>query len=185
MHEREPSVPSLLYMALKNACSRKDKNMELTERIARLLEEKYAADEVFADCFTVEIELKPGQKLFVFADSDSGMTFEKCQKISRFLESHLDTNGWLGDKYVLEVSSPGIGRPLKFLRQYHKNLGRAIEVSLSDKTQQVGVLKSVDDQQIVLAQTVIEKEGKKKKEVPVETPIPFDRIEKAVVKIVI
>jgi len=85
--------------------------MEITERIAQLLEEKYSTDEAFADCFNVEIELKPGQKLYVFADSDTGMTFEKCQKLSRFLESHLDTNGWLGDKYLLEVSSPGIGRP--------------------------------------------------------------------------
>ncbi len=39
--------------------------MEVTERIAQLLEEKYSTDEVFADCFTVEIELKPGQKLCI------------------------------------------------------------------------------------------------------------------------
>ncbi len=95
--------------------------MEITERITRLLEEKYSTDEVFADCFTVSVEMKPGQKLYVFADSDSGMTFEKCQKLSRYLESHIDSNGWLGEKYLLEVSSPGIGRPFQFLRQYNNN----------------------------------------------------------------
>jgi ribosome maturation factor RimP len=157
--------------------------MELIERITKLLEEKYATDEAFADCFTVDIELKPGQKLSVFADSDSGMNFEKCQKISRYLESFLDANGWLGDKYVLEVSSPGVGRPLKFPRQYRNNIGRTVTVKLTDKTEQTGILKSADDAQIVLAQTIIEKEGKKKKEVPVELPVPYDKIEKTVVKI--
>lgn len=166
-----PRVPSFVCI-----------NMELTERIQLLLEEKFTTDEAFADCFVIEIELKPGNKLNVFLDSDSGMTFEKCQKLSRFLEGPIDENGWLGDKYVLEVSSPGIGRPLKFLRQYHNNIGRTVAVTMPDKTQQIGVLKSVDENQIVLAQTVIEKDGKKKKEVPVETAIPFANIEKTVVK---
>lgn len=158
--------------------------MELTERIARLLEEKYAADADFADCFTVDIELKPGQKLYVFADSDSGMTFEKCQKISRYLESHLDVNGWLGDKYLLEVSSPGIGRPFKFLRQYRNNVGRVVEVTLNDKSRQTGLLKSADEKQVILVQKVREQEGKKKKEVEKELAIPFEQIEKTIVKLV-
>ena len=157
--------------------------MDLIERITELLEEKYTTDEAFADCFTVDIELKSGQKLCVFADSDSGMTFDKCQKISRYLESFLDTHGWLGDKYTLEVSSPGIGRPLKFTRQYRNNIGRTVTVTLSDKTQHTGILRAADDNRIVLAQKVLEKEGNKKKEVVVETPIPFDQIEKTVVKI--
>ena len=157
--------------------------MEITERIAQLLEEKYSTDEAFADCFNVEIELKPGQKLYVFADSDTGMTFEKCQKLSRFLESHLDTNGWLGDKYLLEVSSPGIGRPFKFLRQYHNNAGRAVEVTLTDKTRQKGILKEADESRVVLLQKMVVKEGNKKKEVEIETAIPFDQVEKTVVQL--
>jgi ribosome maturation factor RimP len=157
--------------------------MEVSARIAQLLEEKYATDEAFNDCFTVDIELKPGNRLFVFADSDSGMSFEKCQKISRYLEQFLDANGWLGDKYVLEVSSPGIGRPLKFLRQYRNNIGRNLLVTLLDKTQQEGTLSAAEESQITLKQTVIEREGKKKKEVEVETAIPFEKIEKAVVKL--
>ncbi len=158
--------------------------MEITERIAQLLEEKYTTDEAFADCFTVEIELKPGQKLYVFADSDSGMTFDKCQKLSRHLESHLDTNGWLGDKYLLEVSSPGIGRPFKFLRQYQNNLGRTVEVTLKDKTRQTGLLKDANETQVIISQQVVEREGNKKKQVEKELAIPFEQIEKTVVKLV-
>ena len=157
--------------------------MELTERITHLLEEKYTTDEAFADCFTVDVELKPGQKLYVFADSDSGMSFEKCQKLSRYLESHLDTNGWLGEKYLLEVSSPGIGRPFKFLRQYRSNLGRNVEVTLLDKTRQVGMLKDADENRVVITQKGVEKEGNKKKEVEKELEFPLAQIEKTVVKL--
>lgn len=157
--------------------------MELTERIAQLLTEKYTTDELFADCFTVEIELKPGNKLNVFADSDSGMTFEKCQKLSRFLEGPIDENGWLGDKYVLEVSSPGITRPLKFTRQYIKNIGRNFEVTLLNKTKVEGILKSADDDKIMITFEVVEKVGKKKIKTQVEKEIPYANIEKALVKI--
>jgi len=157
-------------------------HMELTERIAQLLEEKYAADESLADCFTVDIELRPGNKLYVFVDSDSGINFDKCKKLSRHLESHIDTHGWLGTKYVLEVSSPGIGRPLRFLRQYHKNIGRTVVVTLPDDTRERGILKAADETQVVIEQTVVEKEGKKKKEVLVQRAIPFDQIKSTVVK---
>ncbi len=157
--------------------------MEVTEKIAQLLTEKYTTDEVFADCFTVDIELKPGQKLYVFADSDSGMTFGKCQKLSRYLESLLDVNQWLGITYLIEVSSPGIDRPLKFPRQYSRNIGRTLAVTTIDKVQHLGTLQSVDDQQIVLTATVTEKIDKKKVERIIETPIAFENIEKAIVKL--
>lgn len=157
--------------------------MEVTEKIAQLLEEKYTTDEAFADCFTVEIELKPGQKLYVFADSDTGMSFEKCQKLSRYLEAHLDANGWLGEAYLLEVSSPGISRPLKFPRQYKRNIGRTLSVTTTEKVQQEGILQSADDQHIVLSRTVIEKIEKKKVEQTIETILPYENIEKAIVKL--
>ncbi|MFN0015561.1 MAG: ribosome maturation factor RimP [Saprospiraceae bacterium] len=156
--------------------------MELTERIAQLLEEKYATEETLADCFTVDIELHTGNKLYVFVDSDSGIDFDKCKKLSRHLESHLDVNVWAGTKYVLEVSSPGLGRPLRFLRQYHKNVGRTVVVTLLDDTRERGTLKSANETAVLIQQTVVEKEGKKKKEVLVERAIPFDQIKSTVVK---
>ena len=158
--------------------------MELTETISQLLEDKYATDEAFADCFTVEIELKPNQRLYVFIDSDSGFTFERCQKISRYLESHLDTNGWLGEKYLLEVSSPGIERPLKFPRQYTKNIGRTLLATMKDDSKHSGTIKSADETQVILENTVVERDEKKKKITTiVETPLPYEQIEKAVIKL--
>lgn len=157
--------------------------MDITEKIEQLLEEKYSADEAFADCFTVEVELKPGNKLYVFADSDSGMTFEKCQRLSRYLESHLDSHGWLGDTYLLEVSSPGVSRPLKFARQYKRNIGRTLAVTTTDKATHIGTLQSADDERIVLTATIKEKVDKKKVERTIETSIPYADIEKAIVKL--
>ena len=157
--------------------------MELTERIGQLLEEKYASDEMFADCFTVSIELKPGNKLFVYADSDSGLSLEKCQKLSRYVEHQLDENLWLGETYGIEVSSPGIDRPLKFPRQYLKNVGRTLAVRRIDKTEIQATLKSADETQIVLTHIEVERDGKKKLKKEVETPIPYEQIEKAVVKL--
>jgi len=157
--------------------------MELTERIGQLLEEKYSSDEMFADCFTVEIELKPGNKLFIYADSDSGLSLLKCQKLSRHVEHQLDENGWLGETYGIEVSSPGIERPLKFPRQYLKNVGRTMAIRCTDKTEHLATMKSADETQIVLTQIVVERDGKKKIKKEVETFIPYDQIEKAVVKL--
>ncbi|MBK8654752.1 MAG: ribosome maturation factor [Haliscomenobacter sp.] len=156
--------------------------MEITEKIDSLLQEKFL-EEAFADCFIVEIKLGAGNKLEVFADSDSGMTFEKCQRISRYLEEHIDAGGWLGLHYVLEVSSPGISRPLQFWRQYPRNIGRQIEVTLQDGTKRKGVLQAVHPETIVLSEEISRKEGKKTIKEKVETAIPFGHIEKTFVKV--
>src|SRR5690625_6104146 len=66
--------------------------------------------------------------------SDSGMTLAKCQAFSRHIESYLDETLVLGEKYELDVSSPGLDRPLKLVRQYHNNIGRDLKVWLEDGT---------------------------------------------------
>ena len=121
--------------------------MEINERIENLLTEKFNGDPDFADCFTVEISLKPGKLLEVFVDADGPMDFMRCQKLSRFLESHLDENNWLGETYTLEVSSPGIGRPLKFLRQFIKNVGRTVEIKLANDAIEEGILLKADEKE--------------------------------------
>lgn len=153
----------------------------IEHKIESLLQEKFQEEE-FADCFLIEVK-HHANKLEVFIESDSGVTFDKCRQISRYLEGYLDTEGWLGEKYILEVSSPGVGRPLKLLRQYPLNIGRKVEVSLKEGKPKTGLLKAVNDGSIVLEEKVRVKEGKKKKTKVVETVIPFDQITKTVVKI--
>lgn len=152
------------------------------DKIAALLEEKFRED-AFADCFLVDLKLHAHNKLDVFLDSDFGITFEKCQQISRYLEQYLDEEQWLGEKYVLEVSSPGISRPLLMQRQYPRNIGRKVEVKLNDGDKRTGMLKEVEEDHIVLEEKVRVQEGKRKRTEVVETEISFSSIEHTKVKI--
>ena len=154
----------------------------MESRIKALLEEKFK-EEAFADCFLVATSIKKGNKLEVFIDSDSGMTFKKCQQLSRYLEQFIDEEQWLGEKYTLEVSSPGITRPLMFIRQYYKNINRTLTVKLKDGSKKEGVLKTVSDQEITIEEKIKIQKGKKKKTELQLTAIPFNQIKESVVKI--
>ena len=66
--------------------------------------------------------------LEVFADTDEGVTTEKCAEISRAIAPVLDLHEILSRGYTLTVSSPGLERPLRLLRQYKQNIGRKIKV---------------------------------------------------------
>lgn len=147
-----------------------------------MLEAYFAEEEGFADCFVVDIS-QGATRLEVFIDCDSGMTFRKCQRISRFLEAWLDEEQPLGDKYTLNVSSPGVDRPLKFHRQYVKNIGRTLAVTTKEGENFKGELKTVENDHIVLTAKVRRKEGKRKVTVVEDTTVTFDNIKKAIVKI--
>ncbi len=152
------------------------------EKIVDLLEAKFL-EPSYADCFLIDLQLHPNRKLEIFIDSDSGVTFEKCQSISRYLESHLDEEGWLGDTYTLEVSSPGVSRPLKFIRQYPKHIGRKLEITLQDGASRTGILRAVTPGSISIEEELIVKEGKKKKKMTELHEIPFDHIKKTILKV--
>ncbi|GAB4244924.1 MAG: ribosome assembly cofactor RimP [Saprospiraceae bacterium] len=154
----------------------------LEERIRELLDTKFQ-EQAFQDCFLVELHLHGGNKLEVFIDCDSGVTLEKCQQVSRFLEAHIEENQWLGEKYTLDVSSPGLSRPLKLWRQYRKNIGRTVAATLLDGEVRTGILKEVHEDYILLEEKRTEKVGKKKKTVSVETELPFEQIEKTMIVI--
>ncbi len=152
-----------------------------SEEIQNLISQKFQ-EEGFRDCFLVAIE-QQNNAIRIFIDSDSGINFEKCQKISRYLESVFDENSWFGENYILEVSSPGISRPLKFPRQFLKNKGRELDVVFLDGTKTTGVIVEVSDSGITLNRTDIRKEGKKKIQELIETQIDYKTIKEA--KIVI
>jgi ribosome maturation factor RimP len=131
----------------------------------------------------VDFELPSPTRLEVFIDSDSGVTFEKCRKISRYLEAVIEEENWFGEKYTLDVSSPGLTRPLKLKRQYVKNIGRKLDVTLKDGEKKKGQLIKVEDEAITLEETLRVKEGKKKVRKVVQSEIPFETIKKSLVVI--
>lgn len=130
------------------------------------------------DHFLVDIKTA-GNKVQVFLDADTGIQIETCVEVSRYLEKHIDEGGWLGEKYVLEVSSPGMDAPLRVLRQYHRRVGRELSVVKTDGVRIDGILKSITEEGITLESVKMQK-GK-----IIETnthQIPFTDIKNAKLK---
>lgn len=130
------------------------------------------------DIFIVNIVMSPVNDIKVYLDADSGLSIDKCSAVSRklyvgFEEMQLFPEG----DFALEVSSPGIEEPLCQLRQYKKNIGRKVAVTLNNGTEKTGILKEVTDNNI----TIEIKEVKQK--VTITTEISFSDIKKTVVQI--
>ena len=64
----------------------------------------------------------------IFTDTDEGITADQCGEISRRLSEELDAHNLFAGRYRLEVSSPGLDRPMKLSRQYVKNIGREMKI---------------------------------------------------------
>jgi ribosome maturation factor RimP len=130
------------------------------------------------DMFVVNIRIKPTNNIKLFLDSDSGLSIEKSAMVNRKLYALLEASGLFPDgDFSLEVSSPGVDEPLAQHRQYRKNVGRKLTVTLVDGAELTGLLKEVDDESLTL-----EIKGAKQKE-PVVKNIPLADIQKAVVQV--
>lgn len=147
----------------------------IDHRIEKWLNEKFQEPE-FEDCFLIEVT-SSNQKVQVFIDSDTGISFKTCRQLSRFLEEKIESEELLGPKYTLDVSSPGALRPLLFVRQYPKHIGRSLKVTKKDGVEIEGIMTEVADSLIKL-----EKSTKVKKEIiKEEFEIPFTDIKESIV----
>jgi ribosome maturation factor RimP len=132
------------------------------------------------DIFLVSIKIKPTNNFKIYLDADGGLGIEKCIKINRALYKKIEEMGMYPDgDFSLEVSSPGVDEPLKLLRQYKKNIGRNVEVTLSDDEKKEGILKEVTDDSITIEQIT----GKGKKAVIANPVINFNDIKQTKVLI--
>ncbi|RHJ93028.1 ribosome assembly cofactor RimP [Parabacteroides bouchesdurhonensis] len=139
--------------------------------VVRLVEEKLAT----SDNFLVDVVIKPGNLIVVEIDNDEAVCIDDCAELSRYLEEHLDRDV---EDYELEVGSAGITSPFKVLRQYTKNVGNEVEMLLKNGTKQTGVLKSADENGVVITvEKQIKPEGAKRKvTVQEDQPYTFDEI---------
>ena len=81
----------------------------------------------------VDVEYRKEGKhwyLRVYIDKEGGITLDDCQLVSEYLSDRLDEVDPIDHSYILEVSSPGLDRPLKTPRDFKRNLGKEVEVSL-------------------------------------------------------
>lgn len=79
----------------------------------------------------VELEYKPegrGWVLRLFIDKPAGVTLDDCSAVSRELSEILDVEDFIHEKYNLEVSSPGISRPLRKEADYRRCIGRLVKI---------------------------------------------------------
>ncbi len=145
----------------------------ISQKISDLFNNKYAHTSIFL----VDIQIQNDNKILVFADSDTGLSIDKCVEISRYISSGLDQTESILEDYALEVSSPGLNQALKEKRQYKKNVGRMVSVTLNDGSVEQGRLLLVDDNNIMIEQAPISIKGRKaKKEKVTFKNIEFDQI---------
>lgn len=68
--------------------------------------------------------------LRAYIDKEGGFTVDDCELVSRQLGEWLDREDFIDNSYILEVSSPGLGRPLKKEKDFKRSLGEQVEVRL-------------------------------------------------------
>ena len=93
--------------------------------------------------------------LRAFIDKEGGININDCELVSRALSDLLDEKDFIPDAYILEVSSPGLGRTLKKDKHFEKSIGEEVEVKLFkaiDKQKEfTGFLDSFDEEKLVIA----------------------------------
>jgi len=84
-----------------------------------------------------------------YVDTVEGITLDECARLSRLLEAELELSGVVPERYVLEVSSPGIDRPLTRRAHFERFVGHEVDVRLYAKREgrkkYVGTLEEVKD----------------------------------------
>lgn len=150
--------------------------MITSTQIQELISEKLQDN----NCFIVHLDVKPGNNIQLEIDSPEGVSIKDCIEFSRQIEHNLDRET---EDFELHVSSPGLDKPLRVFQQYQKNIGRELHVILANNQLIEGVLKEVNQNEILLAYTIIEKvEGKKKKiKIEKEELIPFTNIKESTI----
>lgn len=105
---------------------------ELKEKITEYAKE--VSEQEGVEIF--DIEIYPGAKgliLRIFIDKEGGVTIKDCENFSRAIEAILDVEDPIKSSYTLEVSSPGIDRPLKDKKDFLRNIGRNVKITTKDK----------------------------------------------------
>lgn len=151
--------------------------MKTEEQISIWAQEKI--DEI-PGLFLVDVKLLPKNRVVILVDGDQGVGIADCAKISRYIGFKIEEVDLIKNAFVLDVSSPGIDHPLKLKRQYAKNVGRNLQVLLTNGERKSGVLTSLTEDHIILEE---EKNKKKKGETETYT-LPFSDIKEAKVEIV-
>lgn len=129
------------------------------------------AEEHGVEIFDIEL-LRTGKILLrVIIDKEGGITLDDCEKFSKSLGALLDIEDPIPRSYTLEISSPGLDRPLKNIRDFQISLGKLARIITTEKIENqnffIGYISEINDDYVKL-----KVHGK-------EIKIPFEKISKA------
>lgn len=129
--------------------------------------------------FLTDLKVSPSNEIVVEIDSLTPGDIDECVALTRAIEAEFDRDV---EDYELEVGTAGLTSPLKVKRQYEKYIGQDLEVLTNDSRKLHGMLRSVDDNGIILVtQQKVKKEGVKKPVIEsIDIDLPFSNIKKAV-----
>jgi ribosome maturation factor RimP len=100
-----------------------------------------------------------GMTLRLLVDKEGGITLNECAELNGKISELLDGAGVMEDKYLLEVNSPGLDRPLKTRRDFERIMGKVVHVHtyepVNDKRDHEGEVKAVDDEKVIIGDTEI------------------------------
>ena len=93
--------------------------------------------------------------LRAYIDKPGGITVDDCEAVSRKYSDILDEKDYIEDTYIFEVSSPGLGRPLKKEKDFRRSLGEEVEIrtyrAIEHQKEFVGILKEYDNDTVTIA----------------------------------
>lgn len=130
--------------------SKRDSYEVKTEELLGPITEKYGVE-----IYDVEY-VKEGSDFYLraYIDKEGGVNIIDCENVSRALSDALDEKDFIDDAYILEVSSPGLGRTLKKDRHLEKSIGEDVEIKLYKPVDKVkefeGTLLSFDAEKITI-----------------------------------
>lgn len=92
--------------------------------------------------------------LRTYIDKEGGISIDDCEKVSHRLSDILDEKDYIDDTYIMEVSSPGLGRPLKKEKDFKRSLGKEVDIRtyrMIDKQKEfTGILKDYDKDTVTI-----------------------------------
>ncbi len=105
----------------------------------------------------VDVEyVKEGESWYLraYIDKEGGITVDDCEVVSREANELLDEQDYIEDSYIFEVSSPGLGRPLKKEKDYIRSMGKELEIrtyrAIDKQKEFYGILKAYDADSVTI-----------------------------------
>ncbi|MDI9509445.1 MAG: ribosome maturation factor RimP [Clostridiales bacterium] len=129
------------------------KHQVYEQKTEKLLEDILQANNF--ELYDVEYVKEAGNWfLRAYIDKEDGITLDDCELVSRELSDLLDKEDFISDSYILEVSSPGLGRQLKKDKHFERSIGEEVEIKLYkaiDKQKEwVGILTDFNSDTLII-----------------------------------